>query len=195
MSHTTMATLDQAELFKLAVNASTIGDSASAIAYLKEAATRADATAVAHYLLGAEYAQIGLYERAVAGMENALALDPALSIARLQLGILLLTGGAVGRADSMLAALDELPHDEALRHFGAGLRLLIKDQLDDAVKRLGQGIALNTANAPLNDDMRNVINEIERLRAGGGAVPITNAPAPADGQHILLAAYTGKTGH
>ncbi|MES2347551.1 MAG: hypothetical protein V4641_08265, partial [Pseudomonadota bacterium] len=83
MTPNTLALLDQAELQQLALNASAANDSASAIAYWKEAVSRADATAQARYLLGAEYAQIKMYDRAIGEMEAAVALDPALSIARL----------------------------------------------------------------------------------------------------------------
>jgi len=204
MTHPTLSMLDQAELFQLARNASAADDSASAIAYLKEAVSRADATAPAHYLLGAEYAQIGMYERAADEMESALALDPALSIARVQLGLLWLGQNAPDRADAVLAPLDELAAGDALRHIGAGLRHLIKDEFDDATARLEQGMALNTTNAPLNGDMRRIVDEIARVRAGGApanpspAAPGAAAQAPAaaeDAPHILLSAYTGNTTH
>lgn len=199
MTHPTLSMLDQAELLQLAMNASTGVDSGSAIAYLKEAVSRADATGAAHYLLGAEYAQIGMYERAVSEMESALALDPALATARLQLGLLWIGAGAVDRAASVLAPLAELAPDDALRHFGAGLCLLIDNQLDQAVARIEQGMALNTSNAPLDQDMRKIIDGIARVRAGA-AVPAAAAPAPAaaaadDTQHVLLSAYTGNTSH
>ncbi|MFJ1472386.1 tetratricopeptide repeat protein [Massilia orientalis] len=197
MTHPTLSMLDQAELLQLAKNASDGDDSAAAIAYLKEAVSRTDATGAAHYLLGAEYAQIGMYERAVGEMESALALDPALATARLQLGLLWLGGGTVDRAESVLAPLAELPPDDAHRHFGAGLILLIKNRLDDAAARLEQGIALNRSNAPLNNDMRKIIDEISRVQAG--AAPVVHAAAGAlaadDTQHILLSAYTGNTTH
>jgi tetratricopeptide (TPR) repeat protein len=201
MTHPTLSLLDQTELLQLARNASSADDSASAIAYLKEAVSRTDATGAAHYLLGAEYAQIGMYERAVGEMESAIALDPALATARLQLGLLWLGGGAVERAEAVLSPLAELAADDPLRHFGAGLSLLIKNQLNEAVARLEQGITLNAGNAPLNQDMRKIIDEIGRVRSGAAPGPAPAAqPAPAaadaeNSQHILLSAYTGKTTH
>lgn len=201
MTNATLNMLDQAELLQLAKNASSANDSASAISYLKEAVSRPDATGAAHYLLGAQYAQIGMYERAVSEMDSALALDPALATARLQLGLLWLGNGTVERAESVLAPLAELSPDDALRHFGAGLGLLIRNQLDEAVARLEQGIALNASNAPLNNDMRKIIDEIARVRAGAAPVAVPAAqlepatPAAEDTQHVLLSAYTGNTTH
>ncbi len=198
MSHPTIGMLDQDELFQLARNASAAGDSPTSIAYLKEAVARPNATSRAHYLLGAEYAQIGMYERAVDAMESALALDPSLSIARMQLGMLWLTAGDVVRAESTLAPLGALAADDALRQFGAGLCHLIHDRSDAAVACIEAGIALNTAMAPLNDDMQLILETLARLRAPAvQSVDAHSAAAPAgeDSQHILLSAYTGNTSH
>jgi tetratricopeptide (TPR) repeat protein len=182
--------LDQPELQQLAINASTAGDSASAIAYLKEAVARPDATAIAHYLLGAEYAQIGMYERAIGEMEAAIALDPALSIARLQLGLLWLGANDNTRAADVLLPLTELADGQPLHHFGAGLLHLIKQEAADAVRCLKAGIALNSVNPPLNADMQKIVQQLEQ--APPDAADAAPAAAADDGQHILLSAYTGQ---
>ena len=198
MTTSTLALLDQTELLQLATTASTAGDSGAAIGYLKEAVSRADASGIVHFMLGAEYAEIKLYDRAVAEMEAALALDPALSIARLQLGLLWLTGGVADRAETVLSPLAELPDSDALRHFGAGLCALMKDQFDETVLRLERGIALNTSNLPLNDNMQKILDEVKRLQSGTAAAePVKQEEAaPAeDAQHVLLSAYTGNTSH
>lgn len=192
MSHPTISMLDQEELFQLACNASAADDSASAIGYLKEAVSRVDATARAHYLLGAEYAQVRLYQRAVEEMQSALALDPALSIARLQLGLLWLGNGDPERATTVLEPLAGLPEGDALRQFGAGLCFLIRDQIDDAVALIEQGIALNHDNPPLNVDMRQILDELARVRDGEARAAVT---PDEDAHHVLLSAYTGNTSH
>ena len=201
MTPNTLALLDQAELQQLALNASAANDSASAIAYWKEAVSRADATAQSHYLLGAEYAQIKMYDRAIGEMEAAIALDPALSIARLQLGMLWLGANDAARAADVLRTLDELGSGDPLRQFGAGLRHLIREELPEALRCLGEGVTLNTANPPLNHDMQSVMRQIELVQAGaatttGATAAAAPASAPAeagadDSQHILLSAYTG----
>ena len=180
----TLALLDQAELMQLALNASTGDDSGAAIAYLKETVGRADATAFAHYLLGAEYAQIGLYERAIGQMEAAIAQDPALSVARLQLGMLWLGANQAARALDVLAVLQELGEQDPLRHFGAGLIALTQEDKGAALQALAQGVALNTVNPALNGDMQRIMRQLEE-----GAAPA--APAAADdSQHVLLSAYS-----
>ncbi len=196
MTNATLAMLDQTELFQLGLNASTSGDSGSAIAYLKEATARADASALAHYLLGAEYAQIKLYERAIDAMEAAIALDPALAIARLQLAMLWLGANDNARATVTLAPLQELAPHDPLQRFGSGLLHLVRGELAEAQRCLGEGVALNTANPALNGDMQRVMREIETLQSGAAA-PAAPAVAsqPDGGQHILLSAYTGNDRH
>lgn len=196
MNSGTLALLDQAELFQLGINASSAGDSGSAIAYLKEAVSRADGTALAHYILGAEYAQIKMYPRAIDEMEAAIALDPALASARLQLGLLWLGANEAARAADVLAGLNDLADMDPLRHFGAGLQQLIRNELDAAEASLNEGMALNTSNAALNADMQRIVQEIAAIRAGGAAADSAPAEASAEASHhVLLSAYAGNTGN
>lgn len=198
MTTMTLSMLDQAELLQLALNASAADDSGTAIAYLKEAVSRPDGTSVAHYILGAEYAQIKMYERAAGEMEAALALDPALSIARLQLGLLWLTSGAAEQALAVFGPLAELPMTDPLRLFGQGLSQLCRDEFAEARASLEAGIALNTENLPLNGDMQRMIGEIDALVASvTPAAPVAEAAGPVgeDANRMLLSAYTGNTGH
>ncbi len=196
MTKTTLSLLDQTELLQLAINASSGDDAGAAIGYLKEAVSRPDATALAHYLLGAEYAQSKLYQRAADEMEAAIALDPALSIARFQLGLLWLSGGAADRAGQVLAPLAELPDTDPLHQFGVGLCHLIKEQLDNAARHLQAGLTLNTTNAPLNGDMQRMLDEIARIRAVQPAAAAPAEEVQAEEQHhVLLSAYTAKTSH
>lgn len=193
MTNATLTMLDLAELQQLALNASAGGDSASALAYLKEAVSRPDASGIAHYLLGAEYAQIKMYDRAIGEMEAAIALDPALSTARLQLGMLWLGANDAARAADVLQALEELAEADPLRQFGTGLRHLIREELADALHCLTAGVRLNTGNPALNRDMQSIMQQIEQLQSGTAAAP-TEAPLAAaeDSPHILLSAYTGQ---
>lgn len=73
------------------------------------------------------------------------------------------TTGAVACAESVPASLAELAADGAPRHAGAGLRLIIKNQLDDTAARLGPAIARDGGNAPLNKGTRKLIDEIARV--------------------------------
>lgn len=197
---TTLSNLDQAELHQLAINASASGDDGAAIVYFKEAASRPDASGTTRFLLGAHYAQIGMYDRASGEMESALALDPGLSIARLQLGLLWLTNGNADRAVTVLSPLQELPDSDSLRLFGHGLTLLAQDQLPDASAALAKGIELNHTNRALNKDMQMFIDDIAKVINETPARSFVIAPsAPVEEvvednpyhRHLLMSAYGG----
>jgi tetratricopeptide (TPR) repeat protein len=196
MQTATLSLLDQAELLKLALNAGATGDPGTAIAYLKEAVSRPDANAITHYILGAEYAQIGMFDRAADAMEAALALDPALAIARLQLALIRLGAGAPLQADDVLAPLQDLAAADPLRLFGRGLSHLIHDQLEDARACLAEGIACNAANPALNGDMQKIVDEIAR-RASGAEPAAAQEPAAGRDEEtahqLMLSAYTGNS--
>lgn len=195
MISSTLALLDQTELLQLALEANRSGEGGASIAYLKEAVSRADATGNAHFLLGAEYAQIKLYDRAVSEMEAALALDPGLSIARFQLGLLWLTGGEPERALQVFAPLAELAESDPLHLFGQGLCALIRNEFDETVRLLESGIALNQTNDALNGDMRTMLAELARGRATGHEEATEAGASDEDMHHVLLSAYTGNTSH
>ena len=196
MTSPPISILNQVELLTLALDASKNNNRGGALAYLKEAVSRFDASASAHYLLGAEYAQIQMHDRAIAEMETAVAIDPALATARLQLGLLLLGTGAAQRALDILQPLSTLDANNALRYFGNGLIHLIREELNNATASLQQGIALNIDNPALNSDMQRIIDEIAKLpmEARVHSDQVDGLPDDASARHIFLSAYTsGRT--
>jgi tetratricopeptide (TPR) repeat protein len=184
MTNASLTLLDQDELFQAALQASGDGDSDTAIACLNEAVTRPDAGAAAHYLLGAEYAQVQHYERAIEAMEFALALDAELHMARLQLALLYLGRNDSERAAAALTVLAQLDEQEPLRHFAGGLLHLIQDECEAALAALEKGIGLNSSAPALNADMRLIMREI------GAPTPTPTPAADEHLQHVLLSAYT-----
>jgi tetratricopeptide (TPR) repeat protein len=187
MSPSTL-TLDDEELLHLALHAGRGHRHDAAIDYLKRAVQEFPRSAKAHYLLGAEHAQIGLYERAAAEMKQAIQLDPTLSVAQFQLGLLQLTTGHAQEAEIAWQPLDRLARHDPLYLFKSGLLHLIRDELPACIQALEQGIANNSANEPLNDDMRRVLNDLqERTAAAQGT---HGEPAPfSRTSHALLSAY------
>jgi tetratricopeptide (TPR) repeat protein len=112
-----------------------------------------------HYLLGADCAQAGEYDRAVSEMALALELDPSLHTARFQLGLLHLTMAQPDASIAVWAPLESQP-DESLRHFKRGLEALIRDDAAGCLAELEAGIAANTSNAPLNRDMGMMMEKV-----------------------------------
>ena len=187
MTTPSLAMLDQTELLQLAITSGERNDASSAIVYLKEAVSRPDASANAHFLLGAEYAEIGLYDRAKACMKTALQLDPNSSITRFQLGLLLVSCGNSVEAEDVLRPIQDA--NDILTPFAKGLIYLIHNEFDSALNAFHQGMALNSHNPALVKNMQALVNGIEQLP------PEVRAQSQADeshGQHILLSAYTGS---
>ena len=82
--------LDAEEYFHLALHASAMGDHHACMTYLEEVLQRQPRNARAIYLLAVQHAELGLTQRAIAGIKTALSIEPDLELARFQLGLLLL---------------------------------------------------------------------------------------------------------
>ena len=186
------ATLDADELLHLAVAASDRDQSDQAIVFLKRAIEVDPDHAKAHYLLGAEHAQIGMFEHAIEDMRRAVELDRGLDAARFQLGLLQLTSRQPQAADDTWRELDRLGPDHPYVLFKTGLLHLARDEFDACLRCLRDGIAANTANAPLNGDMQKIVVQVETLLAQQGAQPQAAAADEAPASHLFLDAYTGR---
>lgn len=136
-----------------------------------------------HFLRGSMLAGLKRYEAAIGAIGQALALAPGYAVARFQLGFLYFTSGDAAAAAMVWRPLSELPEDEPLRLFAEGLEHLARDDWDSATGRLERGMALNTANPPMNADMRLILAELAATRADpAGSEPMSDA-------HRLLQRY------
>lgn len=127
-----------------------------------ERAVRADpANARLRHLLGAEYAQAGQTESAKAELFHAITLDPGAHIARFQLGLLLLTMGDATTAMRVWQPLDSLAEQASVRQFKRGLEALIGGDRRLCRRALTEGMAANSDNPPLNEDMRRILAQLE----------------------------------
>ena len=185
------SSLDTEELLHLAWTASDKGNADQAISLLKQAVAGAPTDARCHYLLGAEYAQIGMFDRAAEQMGAAVALDPSLHAARFQLGLLQLTSRQPEAAGVTWSGLDVLGERHAYVLFKTGLLHLARDEFADCLRCLREGIALNDFNAPLNGDMQRVIEQTEPLAQAGEAVAAPDESQQGAG-HLFINAYTRR---
>src|SRR5262245_61255463 len=115
--------LDVEENLHLALHANARNDPHACMTYLKEALRQEPQNALAIYLLATQHAQVGLYARAVRGMQSALELNPKLDLARFQLGLLLLDRNERSEARRHFVMLNEST-DLSLRSFAQGLQAL-----------------------------------------------------------------------
>ncbi len=167
------------------------------MAYLKEASTRGDASEQTHFLLGSEYAQIGLMDQARQHLQRAIDLNPAFAIARFQLGLLHLTNAQPQEALDTWSALSALGSEHPLQAFHVGMQHLIRDEFADCLQHLERGIALNVDNPALNTNMQLIIERVKVLLSD----PTQASSKPGDGtkeeaqSHLFLNAYTGGKVH
>jgi tetratricopeptide (TPR) repeat protein len=183
--------LDETELLHLALHAMDSDRHEESMRLLKRTLHAFPASARARYLLGAEHAQIGLYDRAVAEMTEAVRLDPGLTVAHFQLGLLHVTAGRVPEAQAAWLPLDRLAPDDPLRLFKSALLHLVRDEFAACIENLQAGIARNKLNKPLNDDMRRLLADVQNRQTGSGAANADPPPLqiPLPTKHTLLSTY------
>jgi Flp pilus assembly protein TadD len=189
MANTGNQLLDSDELLHIALEASKNQRHEEAISSLKRAADLSPNDARVHYLLGAEHAQIGLYDRAAAEMQRAVELDPNLDTASFQLGLLHVTAGRVDDAANAWKLLDKLGSEHPLNLFKTGLLHLVKDQFAECEDCLRRGIATNRSNPALNADMSRILKDVENRAPAGAATDTGARPKAGTSKHVLLSAY------
>jgi tetratricopeptide (TPR) repeat protein len=163
--------LDDEELLHLAMEASSKQRHGDAIEYLKQAVAKTATNFNAHFLLGAEHAQIGMVERAIEDFNKALKLQPGLVPARFQLGLLFLCNARVKEALDVWKPLEKAAADDPYAVFARGLAKLARDEFAASAEDLKHGL-------------------VEAHMMGGGpGQPPPGQPATQPGQ-LLLSAYT-----
>lgn len=181
-----MTALDATELLHLGLHASQHDDPARAIEYLKQCLALEPDHPNATYLLGALYAQVGIYDRAKETLSRAIELGGVEPTAAFQLGLLHLTSGEVDRAASVWLRLDSLPQTHALNHFRFGLLALARDDFAECLARLDEGIRANSFNEALNADMQRIKDSAAAAKPQGDAfAALESQESVARGQHLL----------
>ena len=188
---TSTSRLTAEELLHLAIDASSNEKTETAIEYLKRAIDLNPNEGRIHYMLAAEHAQIGMFNDAIEEMTRAVQMDPSLHTAHFQLGLLHLSSGRPEMAFEAWAPLDALGEDNFLYLFKSGLEHLARDEFDQCMEKLTHGIALNRLNEPLNNDMRRVIDDVQKKTKDLTPTTTDDAvPHAAPGAHAFISVYT-----
>ena len=127
-----------------------------------------------HFLKGSLLAGQEDYAAARTFMRGAVDLAPNYTVARFQLGFLLLTSGEPHAAEEAWGPLHSLPKDNYFNLFVRGLCHLIRDEFDDTIRLLREGMAQNRDNAPMNADMQLILEEVERKMSGKGGAAVSS---------------------
>jgi tetratricopeptide (TPR) repeat protein len=173
-----------------AMQASQAGDSTSALRLFEAAIAQSPADPLSHFLFAAELAQTGKMNEAEAAYARTVLLAPRFETARFQLGLLQFTSGRPAVALLTWRPLLELPDTNAFHRFVLGFAALAQDQFGEAAHHLRQGMLVNEGNAPLNADIKQVLQRIEPLINATG-VPASSAPEDElqPSHHVLLSNY------
>lgn len=181
--------VDQKEYLHLAMDAVRKGEHGAALSYLKEGVAKFPQDAGIAYLLGAEHAQIGLYDRAEEEMQRAIKLDPSLHTACFQLGLLQMTQARMDRAIETWSGLNSLTEGHALRMFRDGLVALASERYDDAQAFLQMGLAANDFSPDLNRDMERLLSRVS------DAAVVAKPEAEQQASHVWFQDYQQPARH
>ncbi|TFY97070.1 tetratricopeptide repeat protein [Ramlibacter humi] len=177
------------QLISEGLAASQQGRAEAALTSFNEAAALVPVSGIPHFLIGSEHAAAGNLEAAEAAFANAVLLAPAFALARYQLGLLQFSSGRAAVALITWQPLSQLPETDALPHFVRGFAELAQDRFGEALDHYRAGLQCAGANPAVCEDIRKLVNEVERLQAGT-AVPAADGAAG----HFLLTGY-GKGLH
>lgn len=185
------AELTTSELLHLALHASNTDQPDKALRHLKQLLDIEPENAKAIYMMGALHAEIGMYEQAIEELRKAEKLDPSLVTATFQLGLLELTRGNIAEAETAWSKLDSLGKDHALVQFKKGMLHLVKDEFQECINALENGIEANDFNGDLNQDMQRVLEDarIAKNKSGDPQAEENNEDQAASGHSLLMNAY------
>jgi len=159
-------------------------DDARGLARLDELLGDYPTDAQLHFLRGSLLAGTKRYDEARRAIRSAVELAPLFMVARFQLGLLELSSGDGAAADVTLEPLEQLGGSNALALLARGLRLLIRDEFEEALAALREGVTRNTENPAINRDMGLLIGEIES-RVGGPRAEAGNDEPTTTTQQFL----------
>lgn len=152
-----LSTFDAEELLHLAGSFLGQRKPANALECLKRASQLEPANAKVLYLTAVVYCQTGLVKRAVQSLEQAIQIDPELSVAHFQFGLLLYGTERYAEASAAWAPLDRLGQEHALVLLKTGMEALAREEYELCRHYINRGIERNTENEALNEEMRKIL--------------------------------------
>ena len=153
---------DAEELLHLAMKASDNKNPEQSLNYLKTALELSPDYAEAHLMLGATYADLGMFERAEKEIKSAIKANDQLHVAHFQLGLLYITHNRTDEAITSWTALDELPEDNPYYLFKTGLIALANDDFENCIQYLEAGLESNQENPPLSANIEKILASVRQ---------------------------------
>lgn len=154
-----MQNLSNDELFHFALEANKSDRHDIAIGYLKQLIESDPEHEQGLFLLGAEYAQVGLFNEAIKHMEKVVGLTSTLPMANFQLGLLYMAMEEPAKAKASWETVLKSGDDDYIYVFSQALIRLVSNHQDEAKILLQEGLELSN-DSDLNTQMENVLNAI-----------------------------------
>lgn len=157
--------LDAEEYLHLAINATQSGQHHAALEYLYKSLEQEPGNAKAVFLLAAEHAELGLYDRAIEGMKQSLQLAPDLEMARYQLALLYMQQGRIDECRSIWEYFSENAKESSIRSLSQGLLIIDEnyqagiDLINNAAESKISNSFLNQSINSIRDNLINVVSE------------------------------------
>ncbi|MGN7838590.1 tetratricopeptide repeat protein [Stenotrophomonas sp. 22385] len=169
--------LDIDELLRLSIDAVSRDRTPDAMVLLKTVIERDPAHVYAIYLLAAQYAQLGMVDRAEHGFKKVVVGASSLPIARFQYGQLLMGQGRNEEAADMLAPILEQVDD--LGAYARALSAAGQDRIQDSLRELDRGLELPQSIPALTIDMRRLREQLGGVtsQVASDVVAINETPA------------------
>jgi len=180
--------LDAEEYLHLAINATQHQQHHAALEYLHKSLELSPENARAIFLLAAEHAELGLFDRAIKGMLLALELEPGLEFARYQLAMLYMHINDIPASKDVWAYLGEHASDEAIKWVAQGLFIIDEDY--------SRGLALieKAADSQIdNPFLKSSINDILNNLTTSNSPTKPQEDTSAASHSLFLNAYQNST--
>ncbi|MDM4772926.1 lipopolysaccharide assembly protein LapB [Solimonas sp. SE-A11] len=184
-----LESLDTEELFRLALLDVQTGRHDAAIIKLKQVVFREPKDARAHFMLAAEHAELGLYDRAEEGMRRAIDLDGSLHTARFQLGLLQYSRGDATSAADTWIELEKLGDRDPLNLFKSALVYIQGGSFAQAIQELESALEASDANPALKNDIAKVLTNVRGKLADEQAAPAATTETGGSAGAGLLRRY------
>lgn len=151
--------LDSKEYLHLAIHATQQGLHHFAMEYLYKVLDKEPENAAAIFLLAAEHAELGLYDRAIEGMLKCISLSPEIEMAHYQLALLYIQKNEQEKAFPLWQHLAENANDESIKLFSRGITIVEKSK-NNALEYIDQAIETSRNNQFLQKSMRSIRENI-----------------------------------
>jgi tetratricopeptide (TPR) repeat protein len=176
------------ELFFLALKAMETGNHERAFELLKEGVRREDSSRF-NYMLGAMYAELRMFSKAIDHINRALEIDPSLRPAAFQLGLLHAVSGNDEQARKAWSSLDRLSEDDELVAYRDALVDYMDGNRLQAIDKMQNALLGPKSNVPLMNDMQAILNGWIKSDQTLPEDGTTEKDSSVESGHYFLSAY------